>query len=353
MYHIKVRNADNQRLANWDAYTRGVKYVQQTYTFNIAEPTLNDYNYNAITKCNEFLSDMPEVPRTYISFPIPKRSGGVRTITAPNDALKEQQFKLLRLLQELQPYAHNAAYAYVKGRECKDAVTVHQKNNSKYFLKLDLKSFFPSCEKSFVISQLQNIYPFHCIPNLSELLDICFIVDENGNKVLPQGAPTSPYLCNMVMVAYDYKINKKLWQYNNQHFVYTRYADDILISSFKPFDPEAITTVIEDILQDTPLTINKDKTRYGNIGGRNWNLGLMLTKDNKITVGYQRKHRMKNMIHNFMSDFEKGIIWNKQDCQHLQGEVSYIRHIEEEFVKNYIDNKYPMFYNNLKQALNT
>jgi RNA-directed DNA polymerase len=156
----------------------------------------------------------------------------------------------------------------------------------------------------------------------------------------------------MVMVEFDYKINKKLWQYNNQHFIYTRYADDILISSFKSFDIADIINVINDILKDTPLKINPNKTRYGNIGGRNWNLGLMLNKNNKITVGYQRKHRMKNMVHNFMQDYNRGIIWAKSDCQHLQGEVSYIRHIEPEYVQNYIDNHYPTFYNSIKHALN-
>lgn len=351
MYHIKIRNENAERIASWDAYVRGEKHITQTYTFNVVEPTLNDYDYSAVEKCNKFLQELPDVSKTYTAFPIPKHSGGVRIITAPNDALKEQQTKLLRLLQELQPYAHNAAYAYIKGRECKDAVAVHQKNKSKYFLKLDLKKFFPSCTKEFVIKQMEKVYPFHCVPNLNELLDICFIED-NGKQVLPQGAPTSPYLCNMVMVEFDYKINKKLWQFNNQHFVYTRYADDILISSYKPFDKDIIINVINTILKNTPLRINPEKTRYGNVGGRNWNLGLMLNKNNEITVGYQRKRRMKNLIHNFMKDFDAGNIWELSECQHLQGEVSYIKHIEPEYVQNYIDNHYPMFYNNLRQALN-
>lgn len=347
MYVIKRTNKYKQKDLELKYFIRDRKYVPQTYVFNTIKNIDSYFNQAYITQVQEFIDTLPDVSKEYHTFPIPKHSGGVRIITAPNDDLKEQQTKLLRLMQKLQPLTHNSAYAYIKGRECKDALAVHQANQSKYMLKIDLKNFFPSCNKEFVIKQMKKVHPYYFMDNLEELLDICFL-----DNVLPQGAPTSPYLSNILMVEFDYKINKKLWRYNGKHFVYTRYADDIHISCTDNFNYQEIINVINEILKETPLTINKEKIRYGSTGGKNWNLGLILNKENNITVGHARKHRLKNMLYNFMRDYSNGTIWELSELQHLQGELAYVKHIEPKYVQQFIDKHYPLFYNNIKAAIN-
>lgn len=269
---------------------------------------------------------------SYYEFKIPKRTGGYRTISAPNAELKAAQAFALKVLMTTSAAAHNAAFAYIKERSCKDALEVHQTNKSNWFLKIDLKNFFPSCTEKFVDDQLRKIYPYcNMEPGaLDSIFDLCFL-----NHALPQGAPTSPFLSNLVMIPIDYGLNAKLYNYKGKHFVYTRYADDILISCKKTFDKDEIEGVVHDALKGTPLLINKEKTRYGSKAGSNWNLGLVLNKDNKITVGNQRKRYLSNSLHNLKRSEKQGTPWELEDLYHLQGELSYINSIEPGRLKNF------------------
>ena len=65
-----------------------------------------------------------------------------------------------------------------------------------------------------------------------------------------------------------------------QKYIYTRYADDIIISARNKFDYRIILKALNKLFKDTPLSINKEKTRFGSNAGRNWNLGVMCNKDN-------------------------------------------------------------------------
>ena len=82
------------------------------------------------------------------------------------------------------------------------------------------------------------------------LLSLCML-----NNGLPQGTPTSPFLTNLVMVEYDYKITEYLKSLG-AGYIYTRYADDILISNKGKFNFNAILTKLNEILQ--PFTIKTE-----------------------------------------------------------------------------------------------
>jgi len=299
--------------------------------------TLTKPNTEIILR-NKIPLPVSTAPNDYHTFQIPKRTGGMRTITAPEPELKAAQTEMLKTLYKIQPAMHNSAYAYIPQRSCYNALQRHQENNSKWFLKIDLKDFFPSCTKTFVKEQLKNLYPF-CLyspAELKPLFDLCFY-----KNALPQGAPTSPYLSNLVMIPIDYAINHTLYNYNRHHFVYTRYADDLLISCNEKFDKDEILQVLHDIFKETPFKINTEKTRFGSISGRNWNLGLMLNKDNNITVGYRRKKYLKNNLHNFKRDLGARLIWPLESLYTLQGELAYIKNTEPYYVTQNILPKYP------------
>ncbi len=265
-------------------------------------------------------STIDDVPNAYYSFKIPKKTGGYRQIDAPSDALKLIQLEILKQLKKACPYPHNCAHAYTENKSTLTAMQTHIKNNSHWYLKIDLSSFFPSCTEELVMNKLVEVYPFYKLTPEAKgtILKYCFL---NGS--LPQGAPTSPYLSNIIMVPFDYAVT----EYCSQHsLIYTRYADDIIISGYEKFDYKKVIEQIEFILtvQYPTLKINPNKIRFGNAAGKNWNLGLMVA-GNKLTVGNQRKRQLKQSLYNYKKTKDS---WTINDLQSLLGELQYIINVE-------------------------
>jgi retron-type reverse transcriptase len=276
----------------------------------------------------------------YYKFVIPKASGGVRRIDAPNDELK---FALteLKFIFEHTFFAkhHTSAFAYVKGRCPLDAIKQHQSNNSRWFFKLDMSNFFGSITFQFALAQIEMIFPFNEVMSrydgdeaLQKALSLCFL---NGG--LPQGTPISPLLTNLIMIPIDHKI-LKLMRETSPSMCYTRYADDFLLSNVVSFNPKNVEETIKGCFHDfaAPLVVNEEKTRYGSSSGRNWNLGLMLNKDNEITVGAKRKKYFKAALHSLLLDYKNNIIWSAENAQILRGQIAYYLSIEGETIEKII-----------------
>lgn len=273
----------------------------------------------------------------YETFHIPKKSGGLRRIDAPKPELMNALRNLKTIFEEdFHALYHTSAFAYVKNRCTVDAVKRHQKNNSKWFGKLDLHDFFGSTTLDYVIKMFSMVFPFSEIvkfPNgeaeLRKALDLAFI---NGG--LPQGTPLSPLITNVMMIPVDYKLANAFRDFDKQRFIYTRYADDFIISSKVDFDVHRVEKLVVDTLHEfgAPFTINESKTRYGSSAGRNWNLGVMLNKDNEITVGHKKKRQFQSMLYNYITDKRKGISWPREDIQTMQGLHSYYRMVEPETI---------------------
>lgn len=273
----------------------------------------------------------------YETFHIPKKSGGLRRIDAPKPELMNALRNLKTIFEEdFHALYHTSAFAYVKNRCTVDAVKRHQKNNSKWFGKLDLHDFFGSTTLDYVIKMFSMVFPFSEIvkfPNgeaeLRKALDLAFL---NGG--LPQGTPLSPLITNVMMIPVDYKLANAFRDFDKQRFIYTRYADDFIISSKVDFDVHRVEKLVVDMLHEfgAPFTINESKTRYGSSAGRNWNLGVMLNKDNEITVGHKKKRQFQSMLYNYITDKRKGISWPREDVQTMQGLHSYYRMVEPETI---------------------
>lgn len=273
----------------------------------------------------------------YETFYIPKKSGGLRRIDAPKPELMNALRNLKTIFEEdFHALYHTAAFAYVKNRCTVDAVKRHQKNNSKWFGKLDLHDFFGSTTLDYAIKMFSMVFPFSEIvkvPNgeseLRKSLDLAFL---NGG--LPQGTPLSPLITNVMMIPVDYKLANAFRDFDKQRFIYTRYADDFIISSKVDFDVHRVEKLVVDTLREfgAPFTINENKTRYGSSAGRNWNLGVMLNKDNEITVGHKKKRQFQSMLYNYVTDKRRGISWPREDIQTMQGLHSYYRMVEPETI---------------------
>lgn len=271
----------------------------------------------------------------YRTFYIPKKSGGLRRIDAPNDDLMEALRELKLIFErDFKALYHTSAFAYVSGRSTIDAMKSHQSNQSHWFAKFDLHDFFGSTTKKFLMSQLSMVFPFSEVVAtengrraLEDAVDLAFL---NGG--LPQGTPISPLLTNVMMIPIDYELTKALRDFDGKSFCFTRYADDFQISCKYNFDYKKVEKLIVNTLKvfQAPFYLNEKKTRYGSNTGRgaNWNLGLMLNKDNNITVGRKKKRQLLTMFHNYVTDKRRGISWSYEDVCVLNGYVSYIKMIE-------------------------
>lgn len=295
---------------------------------------------NLIQNFPQIMTYTPEtLAEKYTQYNVPKKSGtGYRPINAPSEDLKMLQRHILDTLQKFNVLMHDSAHAYIKGRSPKTAMKVHQKHNSKWFLHMDLKNFFNSCSQEFVYEQISKVYPFSllkldekCDKIIKQIINIACL---NGS--LPQGNPLAPYFTNLLMVPLDYHLNKLAP-------VYTRFSDDMLFSSKRKHDLDikTITNAIAEIFKDTPLKINHEKTRLGSRNGNNWNLGLMLNKDNKLTVGHETKRQYKATIDQFLYNPEK---YTVEQIQQLAGITSYYKSIEPEYFANIIQ-KYSIKHN--------
>lgn len=290
----------------------------------------------------------------YKKFYIPKKSGGLRKINAPKPDLMDALRRLKRIFEnDFHALYHTSAFAYIENRCTVDAVKRHQSNESKWFGKLDLHDFFGSTTLSFVLDMFSMIFPFSEVVKrqdgkvaLETALELAFL--DGG---LPQGTPISPTITNIMMIPIDFELNKsfrnlivaepnhttdgeKCADTTAQAFIYTRYADDFIISSKYHFDIKKVEENVVRVLNKyhAPFSINTKKTRYGSSAGSNWNLGVMLNKDNEITVGHKKKKRFQAMLYNYVTDKRNGVSWSKEDLMTLHGLYSYYKMVEGDVI---------------------
>lgn len=238
---------------------------------------------------------VPDTKR-YRSFEIPKRNGGNRQITAPNKYLKALQRKLADRLNVVYP-GRSDVYGFAKGKNTYSGARMHL--HKRWIVNLDLKDFFPSIHFGRVKGMFQA-KPFCFDEQLSrELANICCC-----EQSLPQGAPTSPVISNLIC----WKLDNQLHSFAKRvRCVYTRYADDITFSSNLKELPEQIGKIDADgklllsaellnIISENSFTINIDKIRYSCRNNRQEVTGLIVNSSSpNVRRTYVRQVRA--MLH--------------------------------------------------------
>ncbi|MEM6551808.1 MAG: reverse transcriptase family protein [Planctomycetota bacterium] len=161
--------------------------------------------------------ELQAIPCRYRNSRIPKRTSGHRTLYIPDEPLKAIQRSLLgRVLRNLK--VHPAATGFEPGLSIAHNAAFHA--GQAVVIKLDLKDFFPSTTADRVNHYFRLIgWDAEAAALLTRLTTY-----EDG---LPQGAPTSPRLANLVNYVLDAQIERYV---RKHHGTYTRYADDITVS---------------------------------------------------------------------------------------------------------------------------
>ena len=179
----------------------------------------------------------------YRKHKIPKKTGGERTLQIPSRSLKKLQKKILTKILYKEK-AHPCSYAYRRGKSIVDNAKVHCE--SAVIIKMDIRDFFPSVKAE----KVNNLFLKLGWNNeaAAKLTELC--TWENG---LPQGAPTSPAISNIIL----YELDKKLFSMAQGFKAkYTRYADDLTFS-LKEDKPE----IVRSIIKLTQLAVEKEGFR--------------------------------------------------------------------------------------------
>ena len=227
--------------------------------------------------------------KTYISFHIPKRNGDSRQISAPVDALKSIQQCINHVLH-LKFEPHHTAHGFLLGRNVVTNASIH--TGKQQVLNVDLQDFFGSIGFRRVKAVLE-LPPF----NLSgEKEEVAFLIANLccHEGVLPQGAPTSPLLTNVVCQ----RLDRKLFQLAQvSKALYSRYADDITFSSQHAIFTDDFMTELNSRIKNEGFQLNDAKTRVQNWKQRQEVTGLVVNK--KVNVNRDYIRRIRAIIHNY------------------------------------------------------
>lgn len=232
----------------------------------------------------------------YRQFAIKKKSGGTRTITAPRNRSFMMMLQAVNEIFKAIYTPSDYAMGFTEGRSVVNNASVHKGQN--YIFNIDLKDFFPSIEQPRVWKRLQ-LKPFNFPKPIANLLaGLCAMrmqkEDENGQKqykyVLPQGAPTSPIITNMICDNLDRRLAGLARRFGLR---YTRYADDITFSSMHyVYAPKGdFRTELQRIISEQGFVINTDKTRLQKIGARQEVTGIIVSQKLNVMQKYVRDIR--------------------------------------------------------------
>jgi len=203
----------------------------------------------------------------YYSFKRLKESGKTRELTPSRSQLKDIQIALNHFLSRsgFPHYVHG----YVKHRDALTNAMVHVRK--KWVVNIDIKDFFPSCHTDKV-SKAFNLVTTDTETRemLTEL--VCY------NNQLPQGTSTSPIVSNLVLVELDRDFHYLAKKYQ---FKYTRYADDITLSTDSGECPKTFQQAFKDIIKRHGFEMNENKLKFVPASQRQVVTGFVVNSFNK------------------------------------------------------------------------
>ena len=319
------------------------KHTQLASAVNLTVPQLKGLCYQ-----QEVASNIP-----YTHFTINKRNGTPRQIWSPIPRLKfVQRWILENILNNLM--THGAAHGFVRGKSIVTNATVHC--NSALLIKLDVKDFFPSVHWRRVKGVFRHAgYPEQ-IATLLALL--CTesprqMVQQNGktyyvalsDRALPQGAPTSPALTNIVCLNLDRRLTGLAEKIGLR---YSRYADDLTFSlpanstsiknAAQPSDNNhligQLLGSVHKILQEEGFILNNDKTRVIRMGNQHNVTGMVVNGEGVPRVPRKIKRMLRASLHNLAlgQPLREG-----ETLETLSGYAAWIASAERELGETYLE----------------
>jgi RNA-directed DNA polymerase len=239
----------------------------------------------------------------YHRFVIPKKTGGLRAISAPKPSLKAAQQAIFArvLTPAAEGRLHEACHGFVRGRGVASNAAPHV--GRAVVVNLDLRDFFPSVTFVRVRGLFARLGYSGAVSTLLALLcteapRVEVAVDGHtrqvalGDRQLPQGACTSPILTNLLCRRLDARLAGMARALG---FAYTRYADDLTFSNDTGADVRALLFRARAILTDEGFVERDDKTRVMRKGRRQEVTGVIVNE--RLTIAREEVRRLRAVLH--------------------------------------------------------
>lgn len=217
--------------------------------------------------------------RHYRLFPLTKRDGTERVISAPRTYLKVVQWWILdNILNQVRTPEY--VFGFSKGKSIQDNARHHA--GAAHILNVDIKSFFDTVTVKQVFAIFSELgYERATAATLARLCTL------NGS--LPQGAPTSPSIANFVLAEADRRLHALAL---NNGMKYSRYADDLTFSGSDFIAPEFLAQV-DATVKEAGFELKATKTRYAGTGGRREITGLISSDFVQPPLEWRKRNRSR------------------------------------------------------------
>lgn len=241
----------------------------------------------------------------YHEIDISKKRGGTRTLSVPEDPLKWVQRSLLIALTHLFS-RHKCAHGFERGKSIISHARQHVGRQHVY--TLDIEEFFPSITRDRVFGMLQA-YPISASTPVARYL--ANLTTYKGK--LPQGAPTSPILANLLCRRLDSRLFK--WARQNG-YVYSRYADDLTFSTNRDSVPDPDRAFIDKVVEDEGFEVNDEKKRLMPYYKRQMVTGLVVNE--KLNLPREKLRGLRALLHNikvhgWQSQVNRGTLFDEAE----------------------------------------
>lgn len=277
--------------------------------------------------------------KKYKTFKIAKKNGGVRIIDAPLEGLKAIQRRLMRAFVEIAPPTI-LAKAYVTGLSTIDHAWLHRRRRNVALV--DIADFFPSITFQRVRGALLAA-PFLLPPKVATC--VAQLCCKDGS--LPQGAPTSPVISNLICRSLDGQLIRLA---KKHRFSVSRYADDICISTSKSsFSDQIVDKVGRSVIPGAELSsvfsragfaINQEKFKLSDTQTRQLVTGLVVNKGVSLPRVWRRQLRVLLHLVNKHGEDRAGEVvagWGKRGLrgdftsisQVIRGKANFAQHVDK------------------------
>lgn len=251
----------------------------------------------------------------YQRFSIAKKSGGERHISAPMPRLKRAQYWVLDQILMRVP-VHKAVHGFLPGRSILTNAAPHV--GQAVVINLDLKDFFPSISMPRVRGVFKQLGYSQQVATLLALLSTEAPTDEvaiddqryfvaQGQRVLPQGAPSSPMITNILCRRLDARLQASAAKLG---FHYTRYADDLTFSADAQHSRHSAKLLwrVKQIIASEGLTLHPDKQQVMRRHQQQHVTGLVV--NDKLSIDRETLRRFRAVLHLAESKGTQGLQWN-------------------------------------------
>lgn len=281
----------------------------------------------------------------YTRFTIPKRDGSPREVCAPKPQLLWVQRKILHELLDKVP-THDAAHGFVRGRSTVTNALPHR--GAAFVLKFDLEDFFPTVHYYRVMGLFASLGYFigngrfesrddsrQVAPVLARLCVFVNDPSEWGTGYMPQGAPTSPAISNLVCRGMDARLDGLAKEVGG---VYTRYADDLTFSfpETAPVNVGRFRWWVDQICHQEGFFLKQSKFRVIRRSQRQTVTGIVVNDELRVPRGERRRFRA--ILHNCkIHGIESQARGNPAFGDYLRGFASYLNMVDPQEGRKLLD----------------